>query len=791
MLTNKIELLAPAGGIPQFFAAVENGADAVYLGGYKYNARMKADNFTMDQLQNVINYAHLRDVRIYITVNTLLTDYELSSAIEYCTELYDMGADALIVQDLGLAYLVKKHIPGFPLHLSTQGTVYNLSGVKASEVLGFSRVVLARETTLDEIKQITDSTDMEIEMFVHGALCMCYSGQCQMSRIIGGVNGRSGNRGLCAQPCRLPYSSSENTNSNNLNKSGGGDTYPLSPKDLCALDYLGEIINAGVTSLKIEGRMKSAEYVAIVTRIYRKYLDEYMANGTYQVEEQDRNDLRQIYSRGEFTSGYLFGNPGEEILTEDIPKHQGVHVGKVAQIIKSKRDKVLIDVDVSDSLNINGKASFLDGILSMGDGIEVRNKSLTGGVITYIEKVGKNIYRIGDFKDAGGPNESIQVGQSVYRITQASLMKEARQTYDGADFVDGKSYKKVLIDLELELKIGEHPVLRIIESQEHSYEHNIGEKSDGIQEGCQYIDSDVLVETAHSRPLDESVTERQLRKTGSTCFEVTNVVMDIENGSTLPLSAINKLRRDGLEAYSKFKIENKIKSRVIEVDKNRSDINAENNKQNKVKSLAFYILNLDKIIGYDFKSQMELLGVSKAKIYLPLLDFMKLHTDKQSLQNIAVPECLEQIPYISNISKGNLDEYIENNFDKIVKATKDTGIAIGNLGWIREFVARGVKVYGDFGLNINNEYANIAIQELGISSSYKTLESQEESGWPIMITEHPITDSGIVDRKNQHYQVIKTTVGDKWLILKSRSRLNPNILKEQWESTDGEFRIYF
>lgn len=738
---NKIELLAPVGGIDQFFAAVENGADAVYIGGYKFNARMKADNFTIDDLSNAIKYAHLRNVKVYITVNTLLYDNELEAALKYCTELYNIGADGLIVQDLGLAHLVKNHLPYLPLHLSTQGTVYNLSGMNAAESLGFSRVVLARETTLDGIKNITDSSKMEIEIFVHGALCMCYSGQCQMSRVLGGVNGRSGNRGLCAQPCRLPYTSISNDGGHVGNKSHSD--YPLSPKDLCSIDCIGEIIEAGVTSLKIEGRMKSPEYVAIITRIYRKYIDEYMSTGTYIVEEKDRHALKQIFSRGDFTTGYLYENLGEKLLTKDIPKHHGVYIGKIVNLV---RGKSLIDVE-------------LDEPLSIGDGIEIRNKELTGNIVTYSQHVKGNIYRIGDIKG------KVEIGQSVYRISQSSLMKEARKTYEGADFVDGKNHKKIPIDIELVISIGKSPTLKIVENDEAFF----------------YNDEELIVEQAINKPLEKSVAERQLRKTGSTCFEVAKVSLNIEDGSILPLSAINKLRRDGLNAYANYKIEKDARASVdwkLYLD----EVQRATSNNNTVRELGFYIFETENITNFDFKSVIDLLGVNKAKLYLPIEEFMKIKS--------TLPEYLEPIPYISNISKGNLDKYIENNFSKIVEAVKETGISIGNLGWCREFASRGITVYADYGLNLNNEWAKAAIATLGVLPTYMSLEAQDESGWPIMITEHPLNYRELIDRKKERYNIKKTASGDKWMLFKTNNGLNNNTLISKWKNTDGELRIY-
>jgi putative protease len=298
------ELLSPAGGMESLRAAVENGADAVYMGGRGFNARRNAENFGEGELMEAIAYAHVRGVNVYITMNTLVSDSEMAEAVDAAGRMYEAGADALIVQDLGFASLLRRHLPGLPLHLSTQGTVYSAEGISALAPLGFSRVILARELTLEDIRRAAASP-VPVEVFAHGALCVCTSGQCLMSSFIGC---RSGNRGLCAQPCRLPY---------NLDGEKG---YLLSPKDLCALELLPALVSAGVAALKIEGRMKSPEYVATATRVYRKYLDMCAAGGEYRVDRADLGDLQLAFDRGGFTTGYLRGNPGAALVAREKPK---------------------------------------------------------------------------------------------------------------------------------------------------------------------------------------------------------------------------------------------------------------------------------------------------------------------------------------------------------------------------------------------------------------------------------------------------------------------------------------
>jgi len=366
--------------------------------------------------------------------------------------------------------LIREYIPEMKIHLSTQGSVYNLSGVKKAKEIGFERVVLARETSLEEIKTICSANALEIEVFVHGALCMCYSGQCQLSRNMGG---RSGNRGLCAQPCRLPYETEK------------GKAYPLSPKDISAVDYLGELAEAGVSSLKIEGRMKSPEYVAIVTGIYRKYLDIYAKQGNYKVSKSDHDALTQIFSRGDFTDGYLFENPEDKLLSGNLPKHQGLFIGKVT---KGNVGKGLIDIKLEAGRTLN-----------MGDGIEIHTQELSGNVITYIEETALGDLRIGDLKG------EIRQGDFVYKITDRALMEQARSTYKEDSWESLKSLKKISVEMKFVAKLDFEPILELYEK---NLLNEIVYKVTAIGE--------VAAEKAINRSLTPENVRIQLNKMGDT-----------------------------------------------------------------------------------------------------------------------------------------------------------------------------------------------------------------------------------------------------------------------------------
>ena len=315
---NKVELLAPAGNMDCLKAAVNYGADAVYFGGTSFSARAFAGNFDHDNIKEAVKYCHLRGVKLYMTINTLLSENELENALNEAKFAYDNNVDALIVQDLGLIYRIRQEMPDFDLHASTQMHVHNIEGVKACKKLGFKKVVVARESNLEFIKEAC-SQDIDIETFIHGAICVSYSGQCLMSSF---SKNRSANKGMCAQCCRLKYSLYENGNKVNTDTD-----YLLSPKDMFLLNDIPSLIKAGVKSFKIEGRMKSSAYVGLVTSIYRKAIDAYYNNEKFNLSQKEYNDLLLVFNRG-FTNSYLLDN-NADIFSNFRPNHMGKEIGKV------------------------------------------------------------------------------------------------------------------------------------------------------------------------------------------------------------------------------------------------------------------------------------------------------------------------------------------------------------------------------------------------------------------------------------------------------------------------------
>ena len=471
-------------------AAVQNGANAVYLGYDMFNARMGAQNFSADELQEAIVYCHVRGVQVHLTLNTLVSDREMARAAEVIRAAAVFGVDAFIVQDLGMVQLCKEIAPSVPIHASTQMSIHSLEGVVAAAELGCSRVVLARELPMEQIRHICRRSPVEIEVFVHGALCMCYSGQCYLSSVIGR---RSGNRGQCAQPCRLPY--------------GYGrfeaTRYPLSLKDICTLELIPDLIEAGIDSFKIEGRMKKPEYVAGVTSMYRKYVDLYLRNGRdhFSVSDQDREMLMDLYNRGNSHTGYYLRQNGRDMLALDRPNHAGVAAVRVtAQSGREISGVAMTQLHAQDVLEIAG---------------------------------GKNNYTFGKDVKKGEtvhflvPKKmNFPKGTVFHRIRNQQLIERLDH-----DYINGKLREKIYGFLSL--TIGQKGFFTVCK---------------GNRSFTAY--TEVPVQAAANRPLEEERLRTQLMKTGETPFEFETLELQIDPGSFLPMKELNRLRRyalDGLE----------------------------------------------------------------------------------------------------------------------------------------------------------------------------------------------------------------------------------------------------
>lgn len=717
-------------------AAVNSGADAVYMGGMAFNARIFANNFSDDELTEAIDFAHLHGVKVYMTMNTLVSDDEITKAFEYCNYIYGLGVDAVIIQDMGLIRLLRMYLPDLPLHLSTQGTLYNAEALETMSRLGFSRVIPARELSISEIRELAElgmsfDDSVDIEVFVHGALCMCYSGQCQMSRMLGGGSGRTGNRGTCAQPCRHPY-----TDEN-------GDTYyVLSPKDMCRIENIPELAESGVRSFKIEGRMKSPEYVSTVTRIYRKYIDLYdelrrkhgpeKAAELYSVEEEDMLELRQIYSRGEFTEGYLHGDPGEDILSGTSPKNQGLFIGRVIAVIDSEskadgkderaavrgalnRGKVLVCIEQS-------KNAVAQGIrLGYSDGLEFRSEDAdylvnppVSGTATFLKDIGGGCFIAGDF------DRGVMAGDLVFKVSDRKLIEKARNMPE----------KKIPVTMSFTAREGQFPTLVM---------------TDVKSEASVEISADHVVERARKAATDAERIESSLARLGDTPFApgLTGIDIQIDDDIMMPVSIVNRMRREAADELLRLREINVTAGRKPKLGREELD---------SIKDSE--ALGTDKL---DFSAYPA--RVSGHEIEpIPLETFMDRYERGEASD--------KDVPYILNVSKGKLDIYIREHFDDIVKACADRGILIGNPGWIERFRDAGISVLGDYGLNIYNSQAKKAYEELGAEIYLISHEAgaSDKRGIPLMITEHKVDAASLTDRKGGIHEVRISESGDKTLI---------------------------
>lgn len=489
------ELLAPAGSFEHLKAAIKAGADAVYMGGQKFGARAYAGNLHDEEMSDAIRFAHLYGSRLYLTVNTLMKDEELKHELYgFLLPFYEAGLDGVIVQDPGTASFIHRTFPGMEIHASTQMTITHLEGALAAKKLGMNRIVPARELSFKELALIKEESGLELELFIHGALCYCYSGQCLLSSWYGG---RSGNRGRCAQPCRMPYKNEQ-----------GKEAYFLSLRDLCSLEMLPRIVDAGFDSLKIEGRMKNVDYVAGVTAIYRKYLDLYEnlcrkgQAGTFRVEEEDIHLLEDLYCRGGFTDGYWDRHNGASMMAVSTQKNLGRKIGRIKEIKKHR-----IQVELYSALHPRD-------ILV----IPVRKDQEI--ILTVPSDPGNGINISLNVPDA----RMLRQGLPVYRRKNQDLSDRIQK-----DILDVKPV--IPVSGEISIRQGKKSHVSLTSG-------HVTILHEGPAAG-----------PAREKALTDYDLEKQFKKTGNTPFDLMELYIDLEENSFLPLSSLKRLRQ---EAYKKL-----------------------------------------------------------------------------------------------------------------------------------------------------------------------------------------------------------------------------------------------
>ena len=653
---SRIELLAPAGSMESLIAAVQNGADAVYLGGKSFNARQFAGNFSDEELERAIDYCHERGVKVYVTVNILLKDEEFKDLPSVAEGLYNYGADALIIQDLGVGECIRRMLPEIELHASTQMTAHNLQGVNLLYNLGYKRVVLSRELSFDEIKHISQNTKAEIEVFSHGALCICYSGQCLMSSMIGG---RSGNRGRCAQPCRMNY---ELRIDNAFDRSG----YLLSPKDLSTIEYIDRFFECGVKSLKVEGRMKSPQYVAGVISVYRRAIDKYIENGSPKVSEEDKKDLLKIFNRGGFTTAHLLGRGGSEMMSEERPKNWGIYAGSIVKVSPGRRKADVL----------------LEEELSVGDGIEIwtKGKENIGFTIRSMIKDGRPVE-----KGLAGTKVTIEcreghTGDKVYKTFDKLLNEQLEASYNTPD-----GPKKMPLRCSVRAMMGK-PI-------EIIFDDYIGNtvKLEGP-----------LPEKALKVALTRERLMEQMEKLGGTPFYMKEISADVDGGISLPLSVLNSMRRQGVKKIMEIRafafkhnvnlngMADKlfIKRELVKKEEVRLSVFVRDSSQVKGAidgGADIIVFGGDRLRGYDFdfKSTINECRANGVKVYIASPRIVKSEFD-------------------STVS--HLKEYIWEGAD---------GIYVQDLGVLNYAINEKLPFSCGFSLNIFNLFSAVLMTERG------------------------------------------------------------------------------
>lgn len=646
----KVELLAPAGSMESLYAAVQNGADAVYLGGAKFSARAYASNFDEENMIKAVEYCHLYNVKVYITVNTLIKEDEIKEAIEYVKFLYEIGVDALIIQDTGLAELIKRNFPDFEIHASTQMTVHNGEGAMFLKKLGFSRIVLSRELSLEEIRHISKDLDIETEIFIHGALCISYSGQCLMSSLIGG---RSGNRGRCAQPCRLPYEIINKT----TEKAKKG--YLLSPKDICTIENIHHLIDSGTSSLKIEGRMKRPEYVAGVVSAYRKAIDEAyeslgftddslqlkdklrIERGKRKVDEkrnvnieEEKRKLLKLFNREGFSKAYLFGNTGREMMAYKFPKNTGIEIGKVNR-------------DMTIELKEN---------ISLQDGIRFGDDGFT---IFKIVKGSKNVEEAFEGDRVKLKPTKYKSGDILYKTSDVKLLDALSESYRN---IYGR---KNNLKLKVNFKVGVPFILK-----------------------TKYKDKDFVVEgeavqKALKKPMEKDQVINKLNKTGDTAFSFEEITFENFEEGFISVSSINAVRRELIDSISNY-------------------IKQEGNK------------SLNKVLDFNISYKKELKNEINSPLVVVTTNNQLKAVEECNVDNIAVEVFMRDCDIdLKNIKCSNLfirmPSIIKEEFHSVCRKIEEClpyikGIITSNLGVINKFKEKTL-IIGDYKLNNFNSYS--------------------------------------------------------------------------------------
>lgn len=693
---NKVELLAPVGDFKCLEAAVQNGADSVYFGSSFFNARAFASNFGLEELQKAISYAKLRNVKTHLTLNTLVKEEEFSKAVEVASRAYEYGIDAIIVQDIGLARFLISHFPDLPIHASTQMTIHNLEGALACQNLGFKRVVLARELPINEIRYICEHTDIGIETFIHGALCISYSGQCLFSSMVGG---RSGNRGKCAQPCRMNYDLLQKNTSGKETTIDSG--YLLSPRDLCGLDYIPELIKAGVSCFKIEGRMKPPEYVAITTKIYRKYIDLALSGKEYVVDPKDKQNLLQAFNRGGFSSGHFSTSANKDLIYKEKPDNMGLLLGYVHRY---NEQKGIITLTLKEPLAIG------DTIMLQKEHAKYTVSELMLGKENTKEALANSTVRIGRMKG------NISAGDKVYKISSKSLVASVKDSYSD------KELKKIPLHCTIAIK-KDMPIRMEVSTTRAS-----GEWYQGIKVSAQ---ADCKPVPAKNAPITVDKVIHQISKTKDTpyVFEKITVYLD-ENLFVPSISMLNNLRRETIEKLQRAVLQ-KITRKITHPFSIPATSATNSVLPPKEKKISLYLPVLDLTTDYTLLHGID-------RIYLPLKYFAFRKYDS-AIEKIT--HSFATYIYMPTIIKANYSKLIDDNIENALAKYPICGFVVSNLSCMDLLATYGssYSFIASSGMNLFNRTSIEEIAKLGIKTITFSPELNKEDMLTMLSSPLPVS----------------------------------------------------
>ena len=693
----KVELLSPVGNMKTLFFAIHNGCDAVYFAGKKFGARKFANNFTEEEIKEAIKYCHLYGVKAYITVNTLMFDNEISEVLEYIDFLHKSNVDAVIMQDIGLIKKTHELYPNLEIHISTQSHNHNDEGISFFKELGASRIVLDREMSLEEIKNL--KTDLEKEVFIHGALCVSYSGCCLFSSMNGG---RSGNRGECVASCRLKYELYKNDQ--RINTDG---QYLLSTKELNTLNHIQDLIEAGISSFKIEGRMKSPEYVGFVTKLYRIMIDKYYNNENLTLNEEDLYNLKKLYNR-EFTEGYLFNKSGRELMNIKSPNHLGVEIGKVIEYDK-KYIKILLtdDVNQEDGIRLpNNEGMVLNRIYN--EKLLLVNKVEKGNILIIDNKI--------NLKEKG----------KVLKTLDKKLMDDLQKYNE----------KKIPIEVEITCKINK-PIKILIKD-----EINIVQKEYGH------------VEKATNHPTEKERIISQIEKMGNTPFNISNIITNIDEDVFVSIKDLNEIRRiatNELIELRQNKSNNYYKNQMIKSKPLGKDSTKRINVLVRTKEQLEVCLKNKIDIIYTDDNMLYQTYKNQANIYLKLPRVMLKHPKYQN-EKLLITEIGSLNKYkndneiiadytINATNKETIDLLEKNNVKFVCLSPEITSERLNDLNLENhntEYLAYGtvelmIMKYCPLKMLENNDQNNCNLCSMG--NKYY-LKDQSDNKYPIINTKH-------------------------------------------------------